>query len=794
MDPSGLIGPADWNNGVTGQGSPFGGQGWTDVAGNLYNGAGQLVMRAESAAQNVTRNVEENPGLWTTITTSAAAMWNGYVAWMAEYAGAGLLTRIPLLFTTVKLAEGSAAAWAVGLGAPAAAAVGLGAFGWQAYQLYQEWPRTAPRYVQIKESNGQVTVVQVTAVDPNDLVGPAGYGSQEFVQPQGELPYQIDFENESDALAPAQTVAVTQQIDPNLDWSTFQLGSFGFGGQTYTVPAGRQYYSTRIDATRTVGVYVDVTADFDEQTGLLTWQFTSIDPTTLDQPRGNVLEGFLPPDKTAPQGQGWVSYFVQPRAADPTGTAINAQASVVFNTNAPIETKTLVNTIDAGAPTSTVAPLPPGSLPSFTVNWSGSDDPGGSGIASYDVYVSEDGGPFTPFLQGTSATSATFKGTAGHSYGFYSVATDNVGNVESTPSSAEATTKVLVTTTTSVQSSVPTSTYGDSLAFTATVAPGSPDLGLPIGTVQFIVDGVDFGPEVVLVNGQAVSAPTASLGAGPHTIAAIYSGDLDFFASTSVDVAQTVDPATLDVTASDQSMNHGDAVPALTYQLSGFVNGDGLDVVSGIPSLRTTATSTSSAGRYPIAAELGSLSAANYAFHLVGGMLVVHPKVVDVRAESGSRSISLLGLDRDLPFSTINAMDIIFSDDVSVDLGELSLTGVNVPTYIPSQFNYNPAGAEATWRLPSPLDVDRLMMALDGASFAGDPTNGVNHFELGFAVLPGDFDGNGTVDPQDLMGVRNEVLGTGDPSMIGWADFDGNGAVDLTDYVTARRRLGNHLP
>ena len=71
------------------------------------------------------------------------------------------------------------------------------------------------------------------------------------------------------------------------------------------------------------------------------------------------------------------------------------------------------------------------------------DDPGGSGIASYDIYVSDDGGPFTPFLIGTTQTSATFTGVVGHTYGFYSVATDNVGNVQPTPASAQATTTVV---------------------------------------------------------------------------------------------------------------------------------------------------------------------------------------------------------------------------------------------------------------------------------------------------------------------------------------------------------------
>jgi hypothetical protein len=244
------------------------------------------------------------------------------------------------------------------------------------------------------------------------------------------------------ASAPARTVLVTQKLDPNLDWSTVQLGAFSFGGQIYSVPAGLTSYNTRINATSTIGVYVDVTANIDEQTGVLTWTFTSIDPKTLDQPIGNPLEGFLPPDVNPPEGEGWVSYSVRLKAGDTTGTTINAQATVVFDQNAPIKTPQATNTIDAGPPTSSVAALPHFSPGSFTVSWAGQDDPRGSGVANYDVYVSDDDSPFTLWQSDTTKTSATYTGQSGHTYGFYSVATDNVGNVQTTPTAAQATTTV----------------------------------------------------------------------------------------------------------------------------------------------------------------------------------------------------------------------------------------------------------------------------------------------------------------------------------------------------------------
>ena len=54
----------------------------------------------------------------------------------------------------------------------------------------------------------------------------------------------------------------------------------------------------------------------------------------------------------------------------------------------------------------------------------------GSGIASYDIFVSDDNGPWQLWQNQTTQTSALFAGQLGQIYAFYSVATDNVGNQE----------------------------------------------------------------------------------------------------------------------------------------------------------------------------------------------------------------------------------------------------------------------------------------------------------------------------------------------------------------------------
>jgi poly(3-hydroxybutyrate) depolymerase len=94
---------------------------------------------------------------------------------------------------------------------------------------------------------------------------------------------------------------------------------------------------------------------------------------------------------------------------------------------------------DHAPPTSSVTGLP-ATLAStrFLVRWSGEDDAGGSGIGSYDVYVAENGGPPTLWRDGATSTQETFVGVAGRHYAFFSVATDNTGNVESLGASPDA--------------------------------------------------------------------------------------------------------------------------------------------------------------------------------------------------------------------------------------------------------------------------------------------------------------------------------------------------------------------
>ena len=296
-----------------------------------------------------------------------------------------------------------------------------------------------------------------SAMDPNDKIGP-GFGTSGFVAANEDLSYRVDFENASTATAPAQQVVVTDQLSTDDNWSTFRITEAGWGDTVLVAPANSQNFETTVPVTidgNSFDVLVEIGINL--ITGLVTAQFYSVDPTTGLPP--SVLVGFLPPEDGTGRGMGYFSYTVMPVSGLPTGTQIRNVANVSFDEQPIIATdqvsdtdptqgvdasKQAMVTVNAGPPTSSVASLPATeSAPSFTVSWSGQDDAGGSGIASYSIYVSDNGGAFQPWLTGTTLASATYDGQYGHSYGFYSVATDNVGNVQPTPAAAQAMTQVV---------------------------------------------------------------------------------------------------------------------------------------------------------------------------------------------------------------------------------------------------------------------------------------------------------------------------------------------------------------
>lgn len=176
--------------------------------------------------------------------------------------------------------------------------------------------------------------------------------------------------------------------------------------------------------------------------------------------------------------------------------------------------------------------------------------------------------------------------------------------------------------------------------------------------------------------------------------------------------------ATLTVTASNASMVAGAAVPALTVNYSGFVNGDTAAVLSGAPALNTTATSLSAAGSYPISATQGTLTAANYTFSFVSGTL----SVIAAPAVSLTTSSVITGSNASGYTMTITVNNTGVGTVTGLTLNAATL-GSTVGTPLPQSLGSIASGASGTFMVAFPGSV-----GADGAGvsekYSGTVTGG----------------------------------------------------------------------
>ena len=133
-----------------------------------------------------------------------------------------------------------------------------------------------------------------------------------------------------------------------------------------------------------------------------------------------------------------------------------------------------------------------------------------------------------------------------------------------------------IATTTSVTPDPAVVPLGEPVRFTATVTPAHG--GTPSGTVQFRVDGADFGAAVALAGGSATSPALTTLPLGEHTVTAVYHGSSDHTASTSPSVGFRVREP-LKPTTTGSSVAPGTAVYGEPVTLGATVTG-----ASGTPT------------------------------------------------------------------------------------------------------------------------------------------------------------------------------------------------------------------
>jgi len=285
--------------------------------------------------------------------------------------------------------------------------------------------------------------------DPNDKIGQYGSNEQHFINGEKELRYTIYFENIDSATAPASEVFIADNIDTStLQLETIKFTGFGFGDKQYrfVIPISDTSFTYDINLNPDKNIILRVTGKVDYSQNQVNWSFRSFDPSTMDLTEDIDL-GFLPPNVSSPEGEGFVTFTIEPKSNLPHLTEINNGASIVFDNNLPIITPTWKNIVDKVSPESHVIPfLTIQTDTLFNVTWTGNDTE--AGVAFYDIYYSVNGNnSYELWRRGNSTnTEANFTGVNGNSYCFYSVAHDFVGNIENTPVQPDACTQVIVNT------------------------------------------------------------------------------------------------------------------------------------------------------------------------------------------------------------------------------------------------------------------------------------------------------------------------------------------------------------
>ena len=131
------------------------------------------------------------------------------------------------------------------------------------------------------------------------------------------------------------------------------------------------------------------------------------------------------------------------------------------------------------------------------------------------------------------------------------------------------------------------------------------------------------------------TATTASHVAGsPYTITAAGAADANY-SITYVEGSLTVTTAPLTITADNQTMVYGAALPTLTASYMGFVNGDTSTSLTAQPTLSTTAIATSEVGAYTITAA--GAADTDYSISYVTGTLNITQAPLTITADNQSK-------------------------------------------------------------------------------------------------------------------------------------------------------------
>lgn len=220
----------------------------------------------------------------------------------------------------------------------------------------------------------------------------------------------------------------------------------------------------------------------------------------------------------------------------------------------------------------------------------------------YVITAGNTGGVFAISDAGTLSVANAASLTAGSSFSLTVQVTD-LGNLSGSNTITINVAKVNQTVTLSQPAA---KTYGDA-AFNIVASASS---GLPVSLSSST-------PSICSVSNTTVTL----LGAGSCSLLASQTGNSTYNAAPETTLSFTVAKAALTIIAEDKLGQVGSTLPVLTVRYEGFVNSDAAASLDSLPTLSTTATSSSPAGSYEIV--IAGAADANYVITFVKGTLTL---------------------------------------------------------------------------------------------------------------------------------------------------------------------------
>jgi hypothetical protein len=158
-------------------------------------------------------------------------------------------------------------------------------------------------------------------------------------------------------------------------------------------------------------------------------------------------------------------------------------------------------------------------------------------------------------------------------------------------------------------------------------------------------------------------------------------------------------------------------------------------------------------------------------------------------------NVPIGGTSAPLSYSGVNQVKVRFDSDVNVHSDQLTVNGMNVPSYAIADFSYDVMTFTATWTLTQAIDLDRATIGVAGGvtdlasnAVAGPLTATVR-------VANGDVNGDGTVSSADRSAmIARQMTNIGHPNYATAYDLNGDGLVNISDIVLLQQHVGQSIP